>query len=112
MLPPGAQGAQGVTVNELVGHNIRVARQQLGLSQSELGERVLPPVSHTTVTKIEQGTIRLTVERLYQIANACAVDPQRLLQPAPRRCPACGQEIAGARPAPSPITPAARVPPA
>jgi transcriptional regulator with XRE-family HTH domain len=58
-------------VDVLVGQNIRIARLQKGLSQTELGERI--GVTFQQVQKYEKGANRVGASRLTQIADVLQV---------------------------------------
>lgn len=52
-----------------VGRRIRDHRKALGWTQSGLGSRLRPAVSHAAVSDIERGKCRLGISRLRQIAR-------------------------------------------
>jgi transcriptional regulator with XRE-family HTH domain len=58
-------------VDVLVGRNIRMRRQQRGLTQAELGDHL--GVTHQQIQKYESGANRVGASRLDQIAGALAV---------------------------------------
>jgi transcriptional regulator with XRE-family HTH domain len=58
-------------VDVLVGHNIRIGRLQMGLSQTELGERV--GVTFQQIQKYEKGANRVGASRLQQIADVLRI---------------------------------------
>ena len=58
-----------MTTNEEVGRRIRRAREEMGLSQAELGRLLTPPRSHAAVSDIERGKTKLDVEGLSMIAQ-------------------------------------------
>ncbi len=55
-----------------IGRRIREMRVALGLSQSELAERI--SVTYQQVQKYENGTTHLTISRLIHVAEALSVD--------------------------------------
>jgi transcriptional regulator with XRE-family HTH domain len=72
----------GTTLSAETGARLRSAREEAGVSQTELGER--SGVSQTTVGKLERGAIEFTVGYLVVLAEALALDPCGLL-PAARK---------------------------
>lgn len=54
-------------LDTLIGSRIRLARQFLGLSQSELGDQL--NVSFQQIQKYENGVNRVSAQRLYEIAQ-------------------------------------------
>lgn len=52
-----------------VGRRIREARSKLGLSQTDLGQRLSRPRSHVAVSDIERGKTKLDIEELAEIAR-------------------------------------------
>ena len=58
-------------VDLLVGRNIRILRQDRGMSQTELGRKI--DVTFQQVQKNENGTNRVGSGRLYKIASILAV---------------------------------------
>lgn len=53
---------------EEVGRRIREAREEIGLSQAELGRLLTRPRSYAAVSDIERGKTRLDVEELEEMA--------------------------------------------
>src|SRR5688572_5395992 len=53
---------------EEVGSRIREAREELGLSQAELGRLLTRPRSYAAISDIERGKTRLDVEELEELA--------------------------------------------
>ena len=53
-----------------------------GMTQAELGRRI--GLSRTSVTNIEQGRHRVSLDRFLRIAAALEVSPEALLPPSPR----------------------------
>ena len=51
-----------------VGSRIRQAREELRLSQGDLGRLLTPPRSHVAVSDIERGKTKLDVEELSTLA--------------------------------------------
>lgn len=60
-----------------VGRAIKLARKQRGLSQTDLGRAL--GVTYQQVQKYENGTDRIAVSRLMQIARFLDVSPEALL---------------------------------
>jgi transcriptional regulator with XRE-family HTH domain len=60
-----------LSVDVLVGQNIRICRLQKGLSQTELGERI--GVTFQQIQKYEKGANRAGASRLQQIADVLGV---------------------------------------
>lgn len=60
-----------------VGRAIKLARKQRGLSQSDLGRAL--GVTYQQVQKYENGTDRVAVSRLMQIARYLDIAPETLL---------------------------------
>ena len=59
------------TVDTLVGQNIRIIRQDRGMSQTELGRKI--DVTFQQVQKYENGTNRVGSGRLFKIASTFGV---------------------------------------
>jgi transcriptional regulator with XRE-family HTH domain len=74
-------------VDMLVGQNIRIARLQKGLSQTELGSRI--GVTFQQLQKYEKGANRVGASRLHQIADVLGVSLPTLFE---------GASTAGDRP--------------
>ena len=62
--------------------NIRKRRQELGMTQTELAERI-GYKDHTTVNKIEAGLVDISVGKLYQFAKALDISAFALLDWSP-----------------------------
>lgn len=62
-----------------VGHLIRKAREEHGLTQAQLATNV--SLTRTSITNIEHGRQKLLLHTLYEIADALAIEPQALLPP-------------------------------
>lgn len=60
---------------------IRQARERQGWSQTDLGARLPKPVSHATVSYIEQGHQRLHLDLLLDLAHTLDVPLGWLLEP-------------------------------
>ena len=54
-----------------------------GMTQAELGRRI--GLSRTSVTNIEQGRHRVSLDKFLRIAAALEVSPEALLPPSPRK---------------------------
>lgn len=62
-----------------IGHKIAVSRNQLGITQEQLAKS--SGLSRTSIVLIEQGRQRITIDRLYQVANALNKEVQIFLPP-------------------------------
>jgi transcriptional regulator with XRE-family HTH domain len=62
-----------------IGHKIAVSRNQLGITQDQLAKS--SGLSRTSIVLIEQGRQRITIDRLYQVANALSKEVQIFLPP-------------------------------
>lgn len=60
------------------GQNIKAAREMVGISQTELAERI--GTTRQQIGKYETDTQDMTVARLFQIAAALGVDPDTLVK--------------------------------
>ena len=56
-------------VNAHVGQRLRAARKAMGISQAEVGKRLNQPLTFQQVQKYEQGTNRISVEKLWEFAE-------------------------------------------
>ncbi|MBX3444232.1 MAG: helix-turn-helix domain-containing protein [Planctomyces sp.] len=63
----------------IVGDNIRVRRQELGLTQVALGEAC--GCSHVHVSMMERGKTEPSLTLLAALAEALSTNPQALLSP-------------------------------
>lgn len=68
---------QPESVRTTVGNSLKRCREERGMSQGELAERL--SVSYQQIQKYERGATRLSVERLCQIADALDIAPVELL---------------------------------
>src|SRR5215467_6127097 len=91
-MPPttGPKGSR--PVDEHVGARIRLRRNMLGISQTEMGNRI--GVSYQQVQKYEKGVNRIGSSRLMQICDVLQVTPAWLFEGAPGPQ---SKAIAGAR---------------
>lgn len=67
-----------------VAENVRTLRQQRGLSQADLAtvlRELGTPLGVSALSKVENGTRRVTVDELVALAVALNVSPNRLLLP-------------------------------
>lgn len=55
--------------SEELGRRIRLARQELGLSQTELGQKLARVRTHAAISDIERGKTKLDVEELAEFAR-------------------------------------------
>lgn len=60
------------------GKNIKAAREEAGISQTELANRI--GTTRQQIGKYETDTQDMTVSRLFQIAAALAVEPDTLIK--------------------------------
>lgn len=58
---------------EHLGQAIRQKREEQGLSQRKLAQMIGQSRSHTYVTRVEQGQIKVGMEQLMKIADALDV---------------------------------------
>ncbi len=70
-------GPAGKDVRKVIGENIRQLRQELGMSQKALAFEVR--LDQPYLSRMEQGTINLTVLVIERLARALGVSPYRLL---------------------------------
>lgn len=62
----------------IVGEKIKVRRKELQLSQRDLAER-MGYSNHSTIARIEAGTVDLPQSRIIQFAEALGVTPGHLM---------------------------------
>jgi len=62
-----------------IGARIRIARTLHGWTQRELGRRLSPPCSVTTIVHIEKGMWRISIDRLTRIADTLQLSVLELL---------------------------------
>lgn len=62
-----------------LGDNIREKRKNFGLSQDAFA--LAAGIDRSYVGRIERGEVRITVEKLYQLASVLECDPSSLLPP-------------------------------
>lgn len=60
-----------------IGQQIRIHRERLRMTQAELADAV--EILRTSVTNIEAGRQRLTIQGLYDIAEVLKINPKSLL---------------------------------
>lgn len=65
-----------------LGAAVRLRRDQLGLTQTELSERV--GLSRTSITNIERGRQRLLADQLHAVASSLRIPADALLREAAR----------------------------
>lgn len=58
-----------MSLNILVGNRLRNAREDLGLSQAEVGRRMKRPRSYAAVSDIERGVTSIDVETVAELAE-------------------------------------------
>lgn len=66
------------SITKIVGENVRRAREAIGVSQEELGDRA--GIDRTYVSGVERGVRNPTVKVLARLAEALAVPPASLLK--------------------------------
>lgn len=64
-------------VLQTIGENIKRHRKAIGLTQEALAEKL--DIHHTTIGRIEIGSINVSVLKLEKIANALNVEVKDLL---------------------------------
>jgi transcriptional regulator with XRE-family HTH domain len=69
-----------------IGRLVQASRKRAGLTQDKLSSRV--GMTRTSITNIERGRQRLSVDLLYSLAEALSVDPRALLPTAGTKLPA------------------------
>lgn len=65
-----------------IGRRIASARMLLGMTQGELAHKV--KLNQNSVSRVESGTVDITVVMLKEFANALGVPFETLLEPVPR----------------------------
>src|SRR6266851_3567417 len=80
-MPRKAAGKGPQPVDAYVGARIRLRRNLLGMSQTDLGNRI--DVTFQQVQKYERGTNRIGASRLMQVCAVLEVTPAWLLEGAP-----------------------------
>lgn len=63
---------------QIVGHNVRRIRHEVGLSQEELADRA--KLHRTYISSIERGERNVSIENIFAIADALNVPPADLLK--------------------------------
>jgi transcriptional regulator with XRE-family HTH domain len=79
---PGRAPTSDGPTHQRVAENVRMLRQRRGLGQAELSKRLATlgtPLGVSALSKIENGTRRVTVDDLVALAIALDVSPNRLL---------------------------------
>ena len=67
------------SVYEIVGRNLSQIRQRQGLNQTELASRI--KMTRASVSQIEKGKQRVSIEVLYKMAEALEVSVHDILPP-------------------------------
>ena len=62
-------------------NRIKEIRERQGLTRDQLADRLGGPITSATIQRIEDGTIRLDIEKLQEIAKALGVKSAELLPP-------------------------------
>src|SRR5450830_1846285 len=70
-MPRKTKAADSAKISVLIGRNIKAARTNLGLTQSQLAETL--DVENVTVSRIETGAQMPSIERLDAIATALQI---------------------------------------
>jgi transcriptional regulator with XRE-family HTH domain len=65
------------SITKIVGENVRRAREAIGLSQEELGDKA--GIDRTYVSGVERGVRNPTVKVLARLAEALETTPDKLL---------------------------------
>lgn len=76
-------GSNNKNLSKAVGALIAARRKELGLTQSELSERI--DIEQESMSRIETGAITPTLNRLFSLANALDCPVETLLRPASHR---------------------------
>src|SRR5688572_14252129 len=66
-----------------IGSLIRARRNDAGLTQEDLGERI--HLTRTSINNFESGRQRIQIDTLYELAETLKVQPQELLPPTKER---------------------------
>lgn len=93
---PGDEQPESVRVS--VGNSLKRCREERGMSQGELAERL--SVSYQQIQKYERGATRLSVERLCQIAEALDIAAVELLPGRPSEVGEESRELRSSRSSP------------
>lgn len=64
---------------ERLGKAIREKREAQGISQRKLASMIGQPNSHTYITRVEKGQIKIGLEQLIRIADALEVEVRDLI---------------------------------
>lgn len=72
-----------MVTHEEVGRRIREAREELGLSQADLGRRLARPRTHAAISDIERGKTKLDIEELSEFAVVLGKDLAYFVEPRP-----------------------------
>lgn len=64
-------------LHKIIGNNIRIKRKSLNIKQDELA--LLAEIDRSYMGRIERGEVNLTVDKLYQIAQALQYNAIELL---------------------------------
>lgn len=72
----------GKQLYSTLGSRIRALREQQGISQEAFGEKINPdkPILKQAVGQMENGKVKISVERLFRVANAAGVRPEELIR--------------------------------
>jgi transcriptional regulator with XRE-family HTH domain len=61
------------------GQRLRAARKMRGISGSQLGRLLDPPITYAAVSDMERGITRVRLDRVQELAAVLAVTPAQLL---------------------------------
>lgn len=63
---------------DILAHNVRTIRQEVGLSQEELGYRA--GLHRTYISSVERAERNVSIENIFAIAKALGVEPGELMK--------------------------------
>lgn len=64
---------------EIIGNNIKIARQKKGIAQVDLAARMEGNIDTTNISRIEAGRTNPTIYTLYRISEALEVPMEDLI---------------------------------
>ncbi len=64
---------------KIIGNNIKIARQEKGVSQMDLAARMEGKIDTTNISRIEAGRTNPTIYTLYRISEALEVRMEDLI---------------------------------
>lgn len=80
-----------INFDKNIGYNVKLARKHEGLTQSQLANKV--KASRTTITNIELGNQRASLELMMTISDKLNVELSDLLRLDIKICRTCGQMV-------------------